>query len=204
MAGKDALAGTDQLKAMKEEANAELGKLDSVATLRQLASQSQAQAAIQKDTVLELKQLPPQLQAQAALQMDIAAELQRMHASMLLTHAENQKQNRCLRLQAAMTNADAGAFKFETQGGQDTTSTDLVRRVLMSFMRGDSHCIEDEYLVLDTTPGYNALPNEQTNKGREAFRTSLAIQIHGLTGIKPRLEEQDIGGVKRWAIYCGD
>eukprot|EP00955_Chlamydomonas_euryale_P032590 342974-Chlamydomonas_euryale.AAC.1 len=177
-----------------------------VAALKQLASESQAHAAVQKDMVQELKQLTSDFKTQATLQTAMTEVLKSMHALMISVSAENKKQARCARLQTAWLHAEAGAFTItimnEYSQLSTTTSTDCARGVLKSFMEGNGQYIDEKYLVRE--PNHYSLSEAQKNECRAAFRTALVNQIHVLTGSKPRLDEQDVGGVKRWAIYCGE
>eukprot|EP00955_Chlamydomonas_euryale_P090896 364582-Chlamydomonas_euryale.AAC.2 len=169
-AKSDAAARREKLKAIKADADAELERLDVVAALKQLASQSQAQTAI--------------LNKMAAL-------LQKLQKDQL-------EHNRSSRLQAALANAEASAFKCRMHGSW-TTSAAFVREVLLSFMQGYGCYIDNEYVVSEADYYVSGDWEEQ---GREAFREALVDQIHQLTGMEPGMEEPDTSSTEdRWTIY---
>jgi hypothetical protein len=69
----------------------------------------------------------------------------------------------------------------------------LVRYILLCFRTGVGFVIPDEARLIQN-PG----TEEQTRKSKEDFRDKLSIQIHELTGTKPRIIETDS---KRHVIY---
>ena len=73
--------------------------------------------------------------------------------------------------------------------GDGQTSDGVVEKCLLYFIRNVGRRISHDY--------YIGTPDDA---GREAFRTKLSIQIHTLTGIKPRFEKEVFGRAEQWTV----
>lgn len=89
-------------------------------------------------------------------------------------------------LQWALAHVELGQFEY-TDAGYPKQSSGFLRQVLLAFMRKATCRIPSSYAV---GGGYD---REPTPEEREALHRALELQLHGLTGVKPRIEQEERG-----------
>lgn len=102
-------------------------------------------------------------------------------------------------LQFAMANSGLNRLTFEDDNYDDDGNflrTDIIDseglafNIISAFMRNRGSWISEDYYMDDGT-------GENNGQTRAAFRNELDIQIHSLTGVKPRFEKQHREGYDR-------
>lgn len=104
------------------------------------------------------------------------------------------------RIQFAMANGKGGAFKYSDaesyQHAQNhyysKTSEELVATIMMAFMRDQGLYVTGFVAVQES---YNQTHEQREKNSRDAFHAALIKQVHGLLGVKPRIQAQDDGCV---------
>ena len=103
-------------------------------------------------------------------------------------------QTKLQNLAFAIQNATVNEFEYidETNNsfGTRSQSSSLVRTILLSFRRGFGSYLPKGKLENVSSSSYDKSKWEESTK---AFRNKVVNQIHGLTGRKPRLD-QDVDG----------
>lgn len=123
------------------------------------------------------------------------------------------------RLQWAIQHADIGQFEYSMRGYSEVYhSGALVREILTAALRGEGMWLPaQDYLqlcCLSKPYSFGRCTEEQEEQDTSltwdedtAFREALAAHIHGLTGIKPYIEEHyfirdSLTAFLRWKVFC--
>ena len=97
-------------------------------------------------------------------------------------------------------NPKIGSFHYyDDDGYPRLVSTPLVIEILYSFMRGEGTWIQNNAFVGALRDSHGRMPTDDV--ARAEFRSKLSVQIHSLTGRKPRLTRQMNGMVEQWTIH---
>lgn len=130
-----------------------------------------------------------------------------------------QKSDFVHRLQWAIQHADIGQFEYSMRGYSEVYhSGALVREILTAALRGEGMWLPaQDYLqlcCLSKPYSFGRCTEEQEEQDTSltwdqdtAFREALAAHIHGLTGIKPYIEEHyfirdSLTAFLRWKVFC--
>jgi hypothetical protein len=128
-------------------------------------------------------------------------EIAKLNSQLELQNSKLDLQNRTLELQNskldfqtkmqnlvfALKNYDTNCFNYNPENSQhQVSSKDLVRTILLHLRRGYASPIRSKHGTM--SPAYNCRGNGELLKSEQAFRDKLSIQIHELTGVKPRFE----------------
>eukprot|EP00959_Pyramimonas_sp_CCMP1952_P224648 4697484-Pyramimonas_sp.AAC.2 len=206
----------DQVKELVEEqSRMAIATVDHARELVQAASACNSEATDIAQLKMTVEQLTANLLTQAAM---THAEIQNMAKKM-------DKRQDLLTLQMSMTNACCGEFEYYStqQQAHDVASNTyanmkerykipgnncymrsgyMVKQILMAFIRGatlETHSggiyIQGYCLLPDQDPLKHRVDQDQN---RELFQSRLKSQIHGITGITPRIEKTDKG---KYVIY---
>ena len=121
------------------------------------------------------------------------------------------------RLQWAIQHADIGQFEYSMRGYSEVYhSGALVREILTAALRGEGMWLPAvDYLplcYLSEPYSFGRCAEEKdslTWDQDEEFRKALAAHIHGLTGIKPYIEEHyficdSLKAFHRWKVFCSE
>lgn len=153
-----------------------------------LRALSNAQATATDRQVDALQSMSEQLAALLAAQRGIQASLTAVADRLGENSAKLDEQNRLSRValyQRAIANVEANSFKFYRDGSTTSmTSALLVRKVLMACLRGTTRIdVGDKAYISKDGP-----VDAPTASQRQVFIQALQKQLHGLTGVQPRLQ----------------
>jgi hypothetical protein len=119
----------------------------------------------------------------------IRDEIAKLNSQLELQNSKLDFQTKMQTLAFAIQNAEANSFNYEylDENQNQVSSKDLVRSPLLSFRRGFAHHLPSKKGRIRQND-YHDTPVDARLKSQQAFRDKLSIQIHELTGVKPRFE----------------
>ncbi len=176
-----------------------------------------ASIALSKEAVAEIKRVAAfteqtrnkldALQAKVDALANLAGEVKASNAAAAAA-AEQNAEMHMLQQAIVMAKSGVGAFDFKqmssngySQSEAIVNSSAIVFGILKTFMRGLGKWISNEYYCRNSTDHYIGYHHQVTEEEKAAFRDALSIQIHELTGTKPRIVKEKNGAVEQWVIY---
>lgn len=156
--------------------------------------------ALSKEAVAELKRVAQFTQDTAGASKEVLAELKAVVKLVTPLEPKLEAANQLAvtqTLQWAIDHSQLGSFAYTEKDpngyhyrNSHHESAALVKEILMVFMRRMGRWLGDSYYC-----------DNDDEAGRQAFRDKLSMQIHQLTGQKPRFSKEKNGNVEQWAIY---
>jgi hypothetical protein len=176
---------------------------DLMSLSQQQQQQQQTQSMSNQDVFSDLRLIAQETAIAvktANLKTDsVCLHLERMNRSLSAIKSTLEAQERRQSLQWAITNADMNGFLYYYfyQGSvNELGSGGLVRYVLSRFLKGQGMYIEDRRMSDGSAYANLTSAEERQDKleqDQKTFREKLVDQIHGLTGVKPRIDKDDKG-----------
>ncbi len=167
----------------------------SIALSKEAVAEIKRVAAFTEQTSAKIDALQARVDALSITAGEMKASIASAAAAMATAAASAARNADIQILQLAIVAAKAGDGAFSYQDGTRKSSS-IVAETLQYFMRGLGMWISNEYYIRNT--GYY---NQVTEEEKAAFRDALSIQIHQLTGTKPRIVKEKNGTVEQWVIY---
>jgi hypothetical protein len=185
------------------------------ATLKEVESTSVL--TIANDAVSELKKINNNINIKTDELIEISKKIEEGNVKKINVdiNVSNiiQKQNRIQLIQWAITNSNYCSFDYILDYKYDSnnyrsSSTDLIRKILFSFMKNQNYCIPENAIILPTEYYQKSFesfiliksPTEsRIQKGHRDFLINLEDQLFSLLGCKTKSEET--GG--RLYLYNG-